>query len=281
VESQEAARRAHENEMLVLRESMLALHGSAVELQPTSPVASASTSTPHATGCYGEQTGHDSATSSLRSSNTSLQVDRQEPLEVVRYRVQFGEGAIGMSFNKLDGNIVVTRSEAMGAAASAGVAEGDCIVEVNSFVLPDHFTEDGLYELLVEQPRPLTIGFQRPIFDDDSSNVDSDSQNGLDYDTKFSDAAFDGETNSPSPESDILEPTDSQTTLVPEDPTSGTARLEPQHDEPLSGVLLKTKSVLRARGGRSGTMETVQYGGNYDPETKGIGSMKGLLRQSL
>jgi hypothetical protein len=47
-----------------------------------------------------------------------------------------------------------------GKASAAGVSAGDAIVSVNGQDLPIDFTEDDLFELLVETPRPVGIGFR-------------------------------------------------------------------------------------------------------------------------
>jgi hypothetical protein len=78
------------------------------------------------------------------------------------YRVMFGPGPIGVSFyssSKDRVSLVVSRSE--GAASSAGVAVNDRIIDINGTKLPLGFTEDQLFELLIEEPRPISIGFMR------------------------------------------------------------------------------------------------------------------------
>ena len=67
----------------------------------------------------------------------------------------------GMSFayDDLVGGLIVTKAE--GAALQAGVQAGDSVMEVNGDLLPEECTEDDLFDLLTEKPRPVSIGFWR------------------------------------------------------------------------------------------------------------------------
>jgi len=57
------------------------------------------------------------------------------------------------------GGLIVTKAE--GAALQAGVQAGDSVMEVNGDLLSEECSEDDLYDLLTEKPRPVTVGFWR------------------------------------------------------------------------------------------------------------------------
>ena len=84
---------------------------------------------------------------------------------------QFGSGPIGMTFaNEQDIGLIVV--EVGGVAAQQGIQTGDLIAEVNGRELPTDMYDDELYEMLVELPRPVAIGFCRASFPEDHA-VDS------------------------------------------------------------------------------------------------------------
>ena len=78
--------------------------------------------------------------------------------------LDFGPGSIGMTFNATEDGIMVT--DVGGAAAHLGVQVHDFIVEINGRVLPADMEDGELYEMLVELPRPVTVGFMRFDMDD-------------------------------------------------------------------------------------------------------------------
>ena len=92
----------------------------------------------------------------------------------VELRVTFGAGPMGLSFDlcavtageRRTTRLVVTRAD--GAAKERGVVSGHVITEVNRRLLPPDFTEDDLFDTLMEQPRPVEIGFYRPVYLDDT-----------------------------------------------------------------------------------------------------------------
>ena len=45
--------------------------------------------------------------------------------------------------------------------------------QVNGSLLPPAFSEDDLFDLLMDEPRPITIGFLRPEWDLDDAEVSS------------------------------------------------------------------------------------------------------------
>lgn len=73
---------------------------------------------------------------------------------------EFGQGPIGITFHdKRGGGFTITGCE--GVAKAKGVRVGDAIVEINEQRLPADMLDDELYDMLVELPRPVSIGFLR------------------------------------------------------------------------------------------------------------------------
>jgi hypothetical protein len=66
---------------------------------------------------------------------------------------------ISFAYDDLVGGLIVTKAE--GAALQAGVQAGDSVMEVNGDLLSEECSEDDLYDLLTEKPRPVTVGFWR------------------------------------------------------------------------------------------------------------------------
>ena len=244
-----------------------------------------------------------------------LQEELGEEDVTITFRASFGEGPIGMSFNQYEGgrwNLVVTRVEPGGAATLAGVSPGDLIAEVNGELLSAQVNEDDLFDMLVELPRPIEIGFLRldelPDWelalemshhqydddeDDDDENGDDaetsegeDSQHGAGSENDAGAAGKDRLTPGPGSGEDHEE--EELEGELPEAPsasaTVGGATFhspksanEAAPNKVLPSVLRATpKSILRAHR----SMANPQHGGNYAADSRDIGSMTGLMRST-
>jgi hypothetical protein len=103
------------------------------------------------------------------------------------FSASFGPGPIGMSFDQAPNDskvLIVTQSE--GAAAAAGVVMNDRIVEVNGKQLHPEFTVDDLFDMLMEEPRPISIGYLR-IAEPDSATDTEDEEEFFDTEDEESD----------------------------------------------------------------------------------------------
>jgi len=99
----------------------------------------------------------------LRFPDGEPPLDEEEAVSVDEQGVvtfSFGAGPMGITFHgKRSGGFVITGCE--GVAAQKGVRVGDAIVEINRQRLPEDMLDDELYDMLVELPRPISIGFVR------------------------------------------------------------------------------------------------------------------------
>jgi hypothetical protein len=146
---------------------MLRPHRSRV---PTPPLRESSLSRPSDSFHISLTQATQSFSTTELSSTSNHQGGNQDGGGEFFYRAEFPPGSIGLSFMNIEeqDGIVVTHCE--GAALHAGVIAGDLIVEVNEEPLDADFTEDNLFDLLMELPRPISIGFRR-TFDQSSSSA--------------------------------------------------------------------------------------------------------------
>jgi hypothetical protein len=116
--------------------------------------------------------------------SASFRVNNTEEIVEEVYRITFGPGPIGLSFNQIDhggGCLIITKVDQGSAAILSGVEAGDLIVEVNEKKLEKEFTEDDLFTLLTELPRPISIGFMRSNLFEAVTDLDSAYSGHSDY----------------------------------------------------------------------------------------------------
>ena len=247
------------------------------------------------------------------AGDVEAEVDDEENVAIT-FRASFGDGPIGMSFNQYEGgrwNLVVTRVEPDGAATLAGVAPGDLIAEVNGELLSAHVNEDDLFDMLVELPRPIEIGFLRldelpdwelalemshHQYDDEEDDDDDDGtcegEAGQDGTDSEDERATGGDQVDAVAGSEEHEECDEEGGVLPEAPSAtataaGVTFSSPKSAHEDGGAATAAKvlpSVLRAtpksilRAHRS--MANPQHGGNYAADSRDIGSMTGLMRST-